>query len=91
MTAALVIAAVLLVALVVGLLVGSGLRLRSRGPVVLVCSCKHGYSAHHRGGQCTGTTQRPTRYDGGYPVEVGYVPCPCRAYDGPAPIQRDAA
>lgn len=70
-----------------GYLTGQRHRRAPKTPA-LVCSCGDGYGIHaENGGACAAEIKRASEYDT-YGNTVGYewVPCPCRAYDGPDPL-----
>jgi hypothetical protein len=54
----------------------------------LVCSCEHGFGSHEAGGKCHAEVQRANKWEKDYGDPRGweYVTCPCRTYDGPAPL-----
>jgi hypothetical protein len=58
-------------------------RRKATGPAPALCSCKHGYGSHEDGKACQVEISR-SRPRGEFGFE--WVPCPCRVYDGPAPM-----
>lgn len=66
---------------------GGATALESGGPRP-VCGCEHGLAFHDRQtGACHATVQRPTKFDKVYgPVAFEAVPCTCRHYVGPVPL-----
>jgi hypothetical protein len=70
--------------LISGMVLGRVSRSRANTQPPAVCSCSHGWGTHDQPvGRCHGDIRR-TKYDSiGDKVGYTYVPCPCRAYDGP--------
>ena len=55
------------------------------------CSCGCAYGFHYEG-SCHGSLKREIKWkrdedDEVFPVAWEYVPCPCRAYVGPQPVE----
>lgn len=56
-------------------------------PVGPLCACTHVISAHGDGdGPCTADLKREHYQSGGDRNGWEYVPCPCKRYTGPKPI-----
>lgn len=70
----------------------AGVRLGARRalpPPTNLCDCGHVHSGHDTGGgRCLAEVERP-RFDplAGRRIGREYVACPCRAYDGPPPLE----
>lgn len=62
---------------------------RTPKPVKPLCSCTHPLSSHDPDSNtCHDTIEQATEWDElGDPVGYQRVPCPCRKYDGPRPIE----
>jgi hypothetical protein len=61
-------------------------RHKAAGPAPALCSCQHGYGSHEDAKACQAAVERITRGWGGRNEGSEWVPCPCRVYDGPAPM-----
>lgn len=58
-------------------------RSKTAGPAPALCSCQHGYGSHEDAKACQVEIPR-SRPRGQLGFE--WVSCPCRVYDGPAPM-----
>lgn len=73
--------------LAVGFLAGRLRRPPSRPPEP-VCSCHHAYAHHDLDTKaCNAQVPRDVYNSAGRRVDVTFVPCTCRHYDGPIPVE----
>jgi hypothetical protein len=85
-------AAILLIGVVLGFVLGTFRRVLSPSEQVpkAICSCKHGLGQHdEKQGTCHGQVKRKDMHDavGNY-IGDQWVTCTCRHYDGPQPIEQ---
>lgn len=81
-------ALILLAGTVLGWLSHAGVgRLRRPRQLRSVCDCTHPWGAHDEKGTCGAEVERQMRDEYGNKAHTVWVPCPCRRYSGPIPIE----